>query len=96
MMYHTCLTVLKQEHGSAKTCEHNLLDGRYVADRHRCHMDAKFGVFVDENHDRLYTLYCKPQLNKKKHMNHILFLILGPELLLNFFLFYWPAQLGVT
>ena len=48
-------------HPKARTWQrygHNLLDGRCVADRHRFHMDGKFGVFVDENHDRLYTLYC--------------------------------------
>ena len=30
-----------------------LLDEKPVVDRHRCHMAAKFGVFVDENHDKL-------------------------------------------
>ena len=28
--------------------------------RHRCHMAAKFGLFVDENHSKLTTLYWLP------------------------------------
>ena len=40
------INVLKQELGSAKTYEHNLLDEWSVFDRNRCHMSAKFGVHV--------------------------------------------------
>ena len=47
---------LKQELSTAKTCGHNMLDERYVVDRHRCHMAAKFGAFVDEDHSKLHTL----------------------------------------
>ena len=28
-----------------------------VVDKHRCHMAAKFAVFVDEDHSKLPTLY---------------------------------------
>ena len=51
------INVLKQELKSAKTYEHNLIEERPVLVRHRCHMATKFGVFVDENHDKLPTLY---------------------------------------
>ena len=47
---------LKQELGTAKTYEDNLLDEKYVVDRHRCHLAAMFGVFVDEDHRKLPTL----------------------------------------
>ena len=30
-----------------------LTKARYVIDRHMCHMTAKFGVFVDEDHGKL-------------------------------------------
>ena len=48
----------------ANTYEHNLLE-RFVVDRHLCHMAAKFGVFVDEDHRKLLTLYCL-QTNKSR------------------------------
>ena len=45
------INIIKQGFGrlSAKTYEHNLLDKKSVTYRHWCHMDAKFGVFVDED-----------------------------------------------
>ena len=58
------INTLKQEPGTAKTYEHNSLDEKYVVDRHRCHMAAKFGVFVDEDHSKLPTLYWLPKLHK--------------------------------
>ena len=39
-----------------------LLDEKYVVDRHRSHMAAKFIVFVDEDHSKLPTLYWLPEL----------------------------------
>ena len=42
-----------------------LLDERYVVDRHRCHMAAKFVRVVDENRDKLHTLYWIPTLYKR-------------------------------
>ena len=48
---------LKQELSTAKTYEHNRLDKTSIVDRHRCHMAAKFGLFVDEDHSKLPTLY---------------------------------------
>ena len=59
------IKTLKQEHGIAKTYEHNLLDEKAVVDRNRCHLAAKFGVFVDEDHSKLPTLYWLPKLKKK-------------------------------
>ena len=58
------INTLKQEPGTAKTYEHNSLDEKYVVGRHRCHMAAKFGVFVDEDHSKLPTLYWLPKLHK--------------------------------
>ena len=52
------INTLKQELGTANTYEHNLLDEKSVDDRHRCHMAAKFCVFVVEDHSKLQTLYC--------------------------------------
>ena len=31
-----------------------------IVDRHRCHMAAEFGFFVDEDHSKLPTLYWLP------------------------------------
>ena len=54
------INTLKQDLSTAKTYENNLLDVRYIYDRHRCHMAAKFGVFPDEDHSELPTLYWIP------------------------------------
>ena len=51
------INTIQQELSTAKTYEHNMHDKTSVVDRHRCHMAAKFGVFIDENHSRLPTLY---------------------------------------
>ena len=53
---------LKQEPSTAKSYEHNLLDEKYIVDRHRCHVAAKF---VDEDHSKLPTLYWLPRLHKR-------------------------------
>ena len=58
------INTLKQELATAKAYEHNLLDESSVIDRHRCHMAAKFGVFVDEDHSKLPTLNWLPKLHK--------------------------------
>ena len=42
-----------------------MFDDMSVVDRHRCHMAAKFGLFVDEDHSKLSTLYWLPKLHKK-------------------------------
>ena len=36
------------------------IDETSVVDKHRCHMAAKLGVFVDEVHSKLPTLYWLP------------------------------------
>ena len=51
------INTLKQKLSTAKTYEHNRLDETSIVDRHRCHMAAKFGLFVDEDHSKLPTLY---------------------------------------
>ena len=55
---------LKQELSTAKTYEHNRLDDTSIVDRHRCHMAAKFGLFVDGDHSKLSALYLLPILHK--------------------------------
>ena len=49
--------ILKQELSSAKTYEHDFSDERSVVNRHRCNMPVKFGVFNDEDHSKLSTLF---------------------------------------
>ena len=51
------INTLKQELGTAKTYEQNFIEEKSVVDGHRCHMADKFGVFVDEDHSKLPTLY---------------------------------------
>ena len=51
------INTIKQELGTAKIYEHNLLDEKSVVDRNRCHMAAKIGVFVYEDQSKLPTLY---------------------------------------
>ena len=57
------INTLKQELGTANTYEH-LLDEKSVIERHRCQMGAKFGVFVDQDHSKLPTLYWLPKHHK--------------------------------
>ena len=56
---------LKQELSTAKPYNHNRLDETSIVDRHRCHMAAKFGVFVDEDHSKLPMIYWLPKLHKR-------------------------------
>ena len=59
-----------------------MLDEKSVIDRHKCHMAAKFGVFVDENHNKIPTMYWLLKLHKKP-INHVVLLILGHIILLS-------------
>ena len=59
------VNTIKQELSTAKTYERNRLDETSVVDNHRCYMAAKFGVFVDEDHSKLPTLYWLPKLYKR-------------------------------
>ena len=36
-------------------------DESSIVDRHRCHMAAEFGLFVDEEHSKLPTFYWLPK-----------------------------------
>ena len=74
-----CINTPKQELGTAKTYEQNLLDEKTVDDRHRCHMAVRFGVFVDEDHSKLSTLYWLP----KYPVSHVLLQTLTYVLLLS-------------
>ena len=67
-----CINTLKQELGTAKTYEHDLLDEKYVVDRHQCHMAAKFAVFVDEDHSKLPALYGLPKLHKRPYKSRFI------------------------
>ena len=66
------INTLKQELSTAKTYEHNRLDETYIVDRHRCHMAAKFGVFVDEDYSKLPTLYWLPKLHKQPYKSRFI------------------------
>ena len=63
IVYH--IIIIKQELISDKTYVCSLLDERFVNDRHQCHMNAKFGVFVDEDHGKLRTIYWLPKIPYK-------------------------------
>ena len=63
---------LKQELSTTKTYEHNRLDETSIVNRHRCHMAAKFGVFVDKDHTKLPTLYWLPKLHKRPYKSHFI------------------------
>ena len=63
---------LKQELSTTKTYEHNRLDGTSIVDRHRCHMAAKFGLFVDEDHSKLPALYWLPKLHKRLYKSRFI------------------------
>ena len=51
------IIAFNQELRTAKIYKHGLLDERSVVDRHICHIAAQYGVFVDEDHSKLPTLY---------------------------------------
>ena len=50
----------------------NRLDETSIVDRHRCHMAAKFGLFVDEDHSKLPTLYWLPKLHKRPYKSRFI------------------------
>ena len=76
------IDTLKQELGTAKTYEHTLLDEKSVVDRYRCHMAAKVGVSVDEDHSKLPTVYRLPNFIKDP-VSHVLLLTVAHVLLLS-------------
>ena len=55
-----------------KTYEHNRLDEMSIVDRHRCHKAAKFGVFVDEVHNKLPKLYWLPKLHERPYKSRFI------------------------
>ena len=66
------INTLKQEFSTAKTYEHSLLEEKYVVDRHRCNMAAKFDVFVGVDHSKLPTLYWLPKLHKRPYKSRFI------------------------
>ena len=66
------INTLKQELSTAKIYEHNTLDETSIVDRHRCHMAAKFGLFVDEDLSKLPTLYWLPKLHKRSYKSRFI------------------------
>ena len=48
------------------------LDETSIVDRHRCQMAAKFGLFVDEDHSKLPSLYWLPKLHKQPYKSHFI------------------------
>ena len=69
------INTLKQDLSTDKTYEFTLLDERSVVDRYRCHMAAKFGVFVDEDHCKLPTIYWLPKHHKLPFKSQLLLLL---------------------
>ena len=61
------INTLKQEFSTAKIYKHNKLDETSIVDRHRCHMAAKFGLFLR------YTGYLNFIIGP---ISHVLLLIL--------------------
>ena len=49
-----------------------MLDKTSTVDSYRCHMAAKFGVFVYENHSKLLTIYWLPKLHKRPYKSHLI------------------------
>ena len=49
-----------------------MLDETSIVDRHRCHMAAKVGLFVDEDHSELPTLYWLPKLHKRPYKSRFI------------------------
>ena len=51
-----------------KAYEHSLLDEKSVVERCRCHIASQFGIFADEDHSKLLTLYWFPKLHKRPYI----------------------------
>ena len=49
-----------------------MLDVTSIVDRHRCHMAVKFGLFVEEDHSKLPTLYWLPKLHKRPYKSRFI------------------------
>ena len=66
------MNTLKKELSTAKTYEHTRLDEMFIVDRHICHMAAKFGVFVDEDHSKIPTIYWLPILHIRPYKSRFI------------------------
>ena len=54
------------------TYEHNRLDEAAIVDRHRCHMAGMFGLFDDEDHSKLPTLYWLPKPHERPYKSRFI------------------------
>ena len=74
--WHLCFTfvfiLLHYRVCSVQPCEHNRLDETSILGRHRCHIAAEFGVFVDEDHSKLLTLYWLPNLYRRPYKSRFI------------------------
>ena len=50
----------------------NTLNQELIVDRHRGYIAASFGVFVDEDHIKLHTLYWLPNLHKRPYKSRFI------------------------
>ena len=66
------INTLKLELSTAKTYEHNRHDERSVVDKHGCHMMAKFGLFVNEDHSKIPTYYSLSKLHKRPYKSRLI------------------------
>ena len=51
---------------------HIRLDETSIIDRHRCHVAAQFGLFVDEDHGKLPMLYWLSELHKRPYKSRFI------------------------
>ena len=50
----------------------NIFDETSIVDRHQCHMTAKFGLIVAEDHSKLPTLCRLPKLHKRPYKSRFI------------------------
>ena len=53
-------------------CTLTYFDETSIVDRHRCYMATKFGLFGDEDHSKLPTLYWLPKLHKRPYKSRFI------------------------
>ena len=59
-------------HSWLATYRLNRLDETSIVDRHRCHIAAKFGLFVYEEYGKLPTLYWLPKLQRRPYKSRFI------------------------
>ena len=66
---------LKQKFSTAKIYDYNRFSETYFIEKYRCHVVAKFCVFVDVDPCKLSTLYWLPKLHKKPIIRNLLLIL---------------------